>query len=340
MAEKKDGGKIPVIDFSRFLVGSVEQQQEVADEIRAALAKVGFFLLRNHGIPESVIQAGFDMSKAFYHRPLEEKMRFVKSSSIGTGFLAHGKETLHGKVADNKEMFDLGLATYLQKIADGTLPEQFQGKPFLELATCLRNASRNMLRAIAMSLHVDDNEVLARFHEPLDNQHLRFPYYPPQDPDSVGVACGPHTDFLTLTMGFQDAVGGLEAWDTVNDEWMPVPAGNYDMIVNLGDPLQRWSNDELLATMHRVMPVKTERFSFFLFSGPKPDQVVDPRDLGFENPKWEPSTFLDLLLARADSSVQKVEERDVGIEKLYGKNNALKNHEKYLEEQKEALAKN
>ena len=61
---------------------------------------------------------------------------------------------------------------------------------FLELATAMRTASQNMMKAIAMSLKVKDVKVLANFHESIANQHLRFPYYPPQEPTAAGVPCG------------------------------------------------------------------------------------------------------------------------------------------------------
>lgn len=51
---------LPVIDFGRFCTGSSEERMHTASEVDAALKTVGFFFLKNHGIPQSEIDASFN----------------------------------------------------------------------------------------------------------------------------------------------------------------------------------------------------------------------------------------------------------------------------------------
>ncbi|MEZ5296329.1 MAG: 2OG-Fe(II) oxygenase family protein [Ilumatobacteraceae bacterium] len=64
---------------------------------------------------------------------------------------------------------------------------------------------------------------------------------------------GAHSDYGTLTLLRQDdAPGGLEVRG-VDGDWHPVPAVDGAYVVNVGDALERWTNDAWRSTMHRVV---------------------------------------------------------------------------------------
>lgn len=83
---------------------------------------------------------------------------------------------------------------------------------------------------------------------------LRAINYPARDTASLPgqLRAGAHTDYGTLTILRQDAVGGLEVlgpagtWAAVE----PVPGA---FVVNIGDLMARWTNDRWRSTLHRVV---------------------------------------------------------------------------------------
>ncbi len=79
--------------------------------------------------------------------------------------------------------------------------------------------------------------------------------YPHQDqtPGKDQIRASAHTDYGSLTiLAVDDAPGGLQVQD-VNDQWESVKAPSNSFVVNLGDLMARWTNDEWRSTMHRVI---------------------------------------------------------------------------------------
>jgi isopenicillin N synthase-like dioxygenase len=62
-----------------------------------------------------------------------------------------------------------------------------------------------------------------------------------------------HSDFDTLTLLFQDVVGGLEVEDPQHlGKFRAAPRVHDTVLVNVGDLMARWSNDRWRSTVHRV----------------------------------------------------------------------------------------
>lgn len=115
---------------------------------------------------------------------------------------------------------------------------------------------QDILRALSIGLGVE-----ATYLQDLCNQNvseLRLNHYPACPASKLNSKCkriSEHTDFGTITLLFQDSVGGLEIEDQGHPgHYYPVPfETKSEMILNIGDCLQRWSNDKLRSTSHRVM---------------------------------------------------------------------------------------
>lgn len=144
-----------------------------------------------------------------------------------------------------------------------------------------------LLSAIARSMQLPDS-----FFAPLCGQNsseLRLNHYPAvsrHDLTTGNMRISSHTDFGTITLLFQDSVGGLEVEDqTRPGHYMPVAADDCtDIIINVGDCLQRWTNDRLRSVNHRVtLPrglthgVVDDRYSIAYFG--KPSRDVSMRTL-------------------------------------------------------------
>lgn len=91
-----------------------------------------------------------------------------------------------------------------------------------------------------------------------NNTDLRITHYPALPVEAVRTGgmtrIAPHTDFGVITLLFQDSTGGLEIEDrTRPGVYHPLPPTNTrEMIVNVGDTLQRWTNGRLFSGRHRV----------------------------------------------------------------------------------------
>lgn len=161
------------------------------------------------------------------------------------------------KMPDSKETFDLGRENDRETpniwIPESTLPG-FR-KFFTRFFHMCYSVELGILRAIAVGMGLEENSLL-KYHQNGDNQ-IRLLHYPSIEEEALRSGekerIAAHTDFGTMTMLFQDSVGGLEVED-INRKgvFIPAPYIPGTIVVNIGDLLMRWSNDRLHSTLHRV----------------------------------------------------------------------------------------
>lgn len=143
----------------------------------------------------------------------------------------------------------------------------------------------NLLRALAIGFGFKPNYFYDLCN--INTSELRLNHYPACAASQL--RAGPmriseHTDFGTVTLLFQDSIGGLEIEDQKNrGSYFPIaPQDRYEMIINIGDCLQRWTNNTLRSTSHRVVlpPMSGDwvdsRYSVAYFAKPNRDQSVGP----------------------------------------------------------------
>jgi len=139
-----------------------------------------------------------------------------------------------------------------------------------------------VMAAMAVGLGLD-----AAWFEPFIDRHtsaLRALHYPDlagQHVEAGQLRAGAHTDYGTLTLLRQDdAPGGLQLRGA-DEKWHDVPAVPGAYVVNVGDALQRWTNDRWRSTLHRVVvpPIDTERncerYSMAFFHNANWDAVIE-----------------------------------------------------------------
>lgn len=138
----------------------------------------------------------------------------------------------------------------------------------------------------------------------INTSELRLNHYPACTASQIRAGkmrISEHTDFGTVTLLFQDASGGLEIEDQQHrGHYFPVaPEDKFEVIVNIGDCLQRWTNNLLRSTSHRVtLPPSAgewidSRYSVAYFAKPNRDQSVGPLPeflKAGETPKYEDVT--------------------------------------------------
>ena len=66
---------VPVIDLGPFLSGAAAEPPAVARAIARACEDIGFFTIVGHGVDAGLVRAMYDVSRAFFDLPLDDKQR-------------------------------------------------------------------------------------------------------------------------------------------------------------------------------------------------------------------------------------------------------------------------
>jgi isopenicillin N synthase-like dioxygenase len=327
----KDYG-VPVVDFQPFLDGTPEGKLATGKEMVRVMREIGFMYVTNHGIEEYDQQRMFQWSKKFFEMDSKKKgtCPHPPNGAHHRGWSHIGKEKVVQMVFDDKELeelrkipdvkesFDVGNEKNTKFYNIWPLDQDIPGfKEFCLYYFKMCDAtSKNFLKAIALGMDLDERFFLP-YHDESDNQ-LRLLHYPPTNEAELkgGKAerIAAHTDFGTLTMLLQDECGGLQVEDPFNKGiFLPAPYIKNSLVVNTGDFLMRWSNDQLKSTLHRVTnpPVDSEtgiskaRYSIPFFVSANKDKVVDALEGTYseENPKkYDPITSGEYLAKRLDAT--------------------------------------
>ncbi|GAA5924356.1 hypothetical protein JCM3775_005667 [Rhodotorula graminis] len=306
------------LDISRFLTGqSTPTQDRALAAAFVQLAKeVGFFYVEGYEsvVPQELVDEVFHHNERFFDLPLEKKNELAYTSSkANRGYLSFGREQAslskdpdqigaeREAAKDQKETFEIG------NDVDPVYPEHWPREEdlpgFKETMTrfyvLLDELHLRLMSLLAISLDLAPDFFLPQIDG--RNHCLRLLHYPPVPRSGSNNRIGAHTDFGTTTILFQDDTGGLEI-ESPSGAFIPVVPKPRTFILNFGDILSRWSNDELKSTVHRaVLPdlrdgedadglTKTRR-SVAFFCNPNPDAIISCLP-GFEGPsgkaKYEP----------------------------------------------------
>ena len=256
MAERN----IPVVDLSKFVNGNMEERSAFVRSIGRAFHEIGFVGVINHGIPKELIDGYYAASKRFFNLPLEIKKQYEVPGLAGQrGYTSFGKEhAKQSEVADLKEFFQMGQevndgdgikSEYPDNVSVSDVPEFSQlGR---ELYESFEIAGAELLRAIAIYLDLGADYFDDKIHN--GNSILRSIHYPPitQEPDSA-IRAEQHEDINLITLLVGASAGGLQLL-TMDNEWVPVMPEEDEIVINVGDMLQRLTNNYLKSTTHRVV---------------------------------------------------------------------------------------
>jgi isopenicillin N synthase-like dioxygenase len=276
---------IPSVDLAHFLNGNAEEKQQFVNTLGHAYEEIGFVAVKNSLINDQLISNLYQSVQEFFALPTEVKLKYERPELSGQrGYTSFGKE--HAKdsnAGDLKEFWHFGQiiteankAIYPDNIHVDELPEFLSIG--LEAYKGLENTGRYMLRAIALHLGLEENWFDAHIHE--GNSILRPIHYPPitSEPKDA-VRAGQHEDINLITLLIGASADGLEVLNKQN-EWVAVTALPDHIVVNVGDMLERLTNNQLKSTTHRVVnPPRekwgTPRFSIPFFLHPRNEMKLD-----------------------------------------------------------------
>lgn len=301
---------LPIIDISALAHPDVSQWSSVIKEIDNACRDTGFFYVTGHGIPEPQFTQVEAMAKQFFELSEQEKQKInIQHSANHRGWGQVSAEQLDPNgPKDFKETFDmaLDLSPYHPQVTrcpDLYGPNQYPNlEGFIPLVQqhyeLTLQVGLRILKAMAMALKQPEDFFTKHFSCPISV--LRLIHYPPQQTKSNGA--GAHTDYGCITLLYQDQTGGLQV-QGVDGQWVDAPPVEGSFVVNIGDLMQRWTNDRYKSTAHRVTSPTSDvtRFSMPFFVEPDFDTVVETLDSCLadgEQSQYSAITAGDWILSR------------------------------------------
>lgn len=282
----------PLDTFSRQLGNSFEEY--------------GFAIIRDHGIPQDLIDAAEAKSREFFALPDAVKRAYhIPGTGGARGYTPFGTEKAKDATArDLKEFWHIGrtlppgdpLETFM---APNIWPTEVPGfrETFEAIFAAFEASGARILAAVALHLGLDEHFFDATVDK--GNSVLRLLHYPPVAEAAEGeIRAAAHEDIntITLLLGAEEAGLQLLARD---GRWLPVAPPPGALAVNIGDMLQRLTAGRMRSTTHRVVnPVgeaaRRARYSMPFFLHFRPDYLIEPMGAGGE----EPITAHDYLMQR------------------------------------------
>ncbi len=283
---------IPSLDLADFTSGNPETKAAFVQALGQAYNNIGFVAIKNHGLTQELQDELYAAVKDFFALPDEIKSRY-EYPEIGfqRGYTGKGKEHAKGRnTGDLKEFYHVGQE--LEDIPDkdtvkssypaNVWPEEIPAfKPIaLEAYKTIEKAGKEMLKAIALYLELPEdyfedkvihgNSILRQIH-----------YFPIENPEEVpedAVRAAEHGDINLITLLMGASADGLEVLRK-DGKWIPITALPDQLVVNVGDMLERLTNKKLKSTIHRVVnpprdKMNTSRYSIPFFMHPRSEMSL------------------------------------------------------------------
>ncbi len=318
---------IPVIDLAPYLEKRPGAYAGTAAELGHALRDVGFFVIVNHGIPQTLIDATFAEARRFHTQPMEGKLA-LRMNEHNNGYMMLGRYAVWTSDVNANDKPDLNEAFFIKRERPPDDPLVRAGRRFagpnqwpanlpgfrdavLAYTDAVDALGRQLLPLCATALDLPPDTFDGAFAE--SQFSFRLTHYPPvaAEPNQFGIA--PHTDSNFMTFLAQSEVPGLQV-RMPDGGWVDVPYVPGSFAVNSGDMLQRWTNGRFKSTPHRALPpVGRPRYAIPYFMGPHLDTEIAclPTCQGPDNPpRYPPITYAAYLDWWYDANYNAAFQRD------------------------------
>jgi len=265
---------IPSVDLADFRSGDEERKAQFVKQLGQAYEEIGFVALKNHFLEPDLEKALYEEVEAFFALPAKVKKKYEPAGMAGQrGYVSFGREHAKNRqAADLKEFWHFGQYVETED-PEVDYPDNIEvqerhrfnavGK---EAYQKLEETGRYVLRAIALHLGLPETYFDTQIYH--GNSILRPIHYPPitQEPGSA-VRAGEHEDINLITLLMGASAEGLEVKNRAG-HYIPVTALPHQVIVNVGDMLQRLTNNKLRSTTHRVVNPPREKWGSSRYSIP------------------------------------------------------------------------
>lgn len=296
--------EVPIIDLAHMGTERCPQKgvvKQVASKLLRALSEKGLALLVNHGIPECKMKAAYRAFDEFCELPADVREKYLRNPETNHGYIKPGLEKSDctypacARFSDEKE----ARHAFNVNGSGGSLPDEevptFRSAVD-ELARDFKQLAAMLLTALAVGLEQPADFLLSKHSHILEagnESTLRLLYYPPIGTPVSGLTrCGAHCDYGTFTLLAQDCEGGLEIQTPHGERWGRVGHLPGAILVNTGDILASWTNDQLPALRHRVVVPEhygRGRHSIAFFVHPDHNTPIEPLDIKIAKANQEPA---------------------------------------------------
>jgi isopenicillin N synthase-like dioxygenase len=307
---------IPSLNLADFTGDEAGKKQKFVSDLGAAYHAIGFVAIRNHYLTDDLSSRLYAAIKKFFSLPDDVKRKYEIPGLAGQrGYIGKGKEHAKGRnTGDLKEFYHVGQEVtdddpirkeYPENIWPSEVPELKEIA--LEVYRRLERTGVQMLKAIALYLQLPEDYFDNRVK--FGNSILRpIHYFPIENPDHVpsdAVRAAEHGDINLITLLMGASADGLQVLRH-DGKWIPITALPEQLVVNVGDMLERLTNKKLKSTIHRVINpprqlMNTPRYSIPFFMHPRSEMSLAtlPECIDTEHPKiWEDITAGEFLNRR------------------------------------------
>lgn len=309
--------EVPSLDLADFYGDDYQKKIQFVQRLGEAYQNIGFVAIRNHFLTDQMQADIYRDIKAFFALPDDVKTKYERTELAGQrGYTGKGKEHAKGRnTGDLKEFYHVGQELSEKELVEegypaNVWPREVPGFQSSTLAVyrALEKTGAFMLSAIALFLELPEDYFDDKIYH--GNSILRpIHYFPIEDPHSVpadAVRAAEHGDINLITLLMGASADGLQVLRR-DGKWIPITALPDQLVVNVGDMLERLTNGKLRSTIHRVVnpPVEqmnSPRYSIPFFMHPRSEMSLAalPQCVDEGNPKqWEDITageFLDQRL--------------------------------------------
>jgi len=275
------------VDLSDFLSDDAVRKQKFVDEIGSAYEEIGFVSLKNHFLTEALITNLYKEIKAFFALPVDVKKKYeIEGLGGQRGYVSFGKEHAKGKKeGDLKEFWHFGQ----EPTQDASLPDTYPNNVVVKELPEFNNTGMHAYRMLektgiyvlrALALYIGLEETYFDHWGTNGNSILRPIHYPPIFEEPKGaVRAGAHGDINLITLLMGASAGGLQVLRN-DGEWIDAIPNEDELVINVGDMLERHTNNKLRSTIHRVINPPREqwgspRYSIPFFMHPRSDMKLD-----------------------------------------------------------------
>ncbi|XP_058227925.1 probable 2-oxoglutarate-dependent dioxygenase At3g50210 [Rhododendron vialii] len=326
---------IPIIDISPLLakwddpnMAGDQGVGEVVQQLDQACREAGFFYVKGHGIPDSIIKEVRNVTHKFFSLPYEEKLKIKISPAAGyRGYQRIGENITKG-TPDMHEAIDCyrevepGMFGALSKPLEA--PNQWPINPpnlkqlMEEYTSICTDLSRKIMRGIALALGAAADAFEGkRAGDPF--WVLRIIGYPKvshangHDMPKNDIGCGAHTDYGLLTLVNQDDdITALQVRNK-SGEWISAPPIPGTFVCNIGDMLKILSNGLYESTLHRVINSSPKyRVCVAYFYETNFDAAIEPLDICVKRTggtkKFERAVYGEHLVSKVQTNFVKEDE--------------------------------